>query len=440
MDIHEMNTDRAKFSNKVNECVGTELAKYGLELINVNFKDITDDRGIIKAMGEQAAAEVINSAKIDVEAQNKRGEVGVTREIRERTALVARLNKERDIEVHAQNMEREVKLQEQETSKNVRINFEKTQQERLIMEQETKKEIEIQKLLAEQEVSVRELEKEKIIQMNKASMVEEAIVEQQAAERDIQVTAAKLKQETEVKALETQKEIAFAESLTKEETERAILATKRAISIAESQKEESVNRVFIANAQRVAISAANAEATLKENETQATIASANADLAKHQAFVDQEAQISMRRAAAKIEEEDALARKAVALANYERIRAELSASVIVEAEIEKAKRILIAETQKAEGLANVDVRAAELLEVELAAAKAKRAKLQAEAEYIREVVDACGGADGAARYFLVDKVEGLAKHSADAVKNIKFDKVVLWDNGSRGGGKGMAFF
>lgn len=304
----------------------------------------------------------------------------------------------------------------------------------MIQEQETRKEIELQKLKADQDISVRELEKEKIIQVNRATMSEEAAVEEQAATRDIAVTQAKLRQIAEVRALEAQKEIAIAEAQTREESERAILATKRSIAIAEAQKEEQVQRVFISNAQRVAISAANAEATVKENETQATIASSNADLAKHQAAVDQEAQISMRRAAAKIEEEEANARKSVALANYERIRAELLATTIVETEIEKSKRILLAEAEKAEGIARVDVRAAELLEVELAEAKAKRAKLQAEAEYIREVVSACGGADGAAKYFLVDKVEGLAKHSADAVKNIKFDKVVLWDNGSRGKG------
>jgi flotillin len=113
MDIQEMNADRAKFSHKVNECVGTELAKYGLELINVNFKDITDEAGVIKAMGEQAAAEAINSAKVDVATQNKLGDIGVARESLERDSQVARLNKERDVRVSAEMAEKEELLQEQ---------------------------------------------------------------------------------------------------------------------------------------------------------------------------------------------------------------------------------------------------------------------------------------------------------------------------------------
>jgi len=434
LDIQEMNADRSNFTHKVNESVGTELAKYGLELINVNFKDITDEAGVIKAMGEQAAAEAINSAKVDVATQNKIGDIGVARELLERDSEVARLTKETVVKVSGENNERDMLLAEQNRIKNVRINFEKTEQEKNIQTQESSKEVALQDLQSKQEIAVRTLQKEKTVEITKALMTEEASVQEQAANRDIQVSAAQLRQEAEIRALQAQKEIALAESENKEQTERALLQTKRSVAIAEAEKEENVNKVIIANSQRVAVSASNAEAVVKENETLATISTSIANLTKHQAMVNQEAKVIEKQSLAKVEEEEANARKLVALAQYERVRAELLASTIVEVEIEKSRRILLSEAEKAEGLAKIDVKAAEILEVQLAEAKAKKLRLEAEAEYVRQVVSACGGAEGAAKYFLVDKVEGLAKHSADAVKNIKFDKVILWDNGSRAPG------
>ena len=40
----------------VNENVAEEINKIGLELINVNIRDITDESGYIQAIGKRAAA------------------------------------------------------------------------------------------------------------------------------------------------------------------------------------------------------------------------------------------------------------------------------------------------------------------------------------------------------------------------------------------------
>ncbi|MFC1587462.1 flotillin family protein [Planctomycetota bacterium] len=76
LSIEEINQDREKFLELVNTNVGIELQKIGLEVINVNIRDITDESGYIEAIGKRAAAEAIEQAKVDVAEQKKTGEIG----------------------------------------------------------------------------------------------------------------------------------------------------------------------------------------------------------------------------------------------------------------------------------------------------------------------------------------------------------------------------
>ncbi len=54
LSIEEINQDREQFLQLVNKHVATELNKVGLELINVNIKDITDESGYIEAIGKKS--------------------------------------------------------------------------------------------------------------------------------------------------------------------------------------------------------------------------------------------------------------------------------------------------------------------------------------------------------------------------------------------------
>ena len=90
LTIEEINKDREKFMNLINENVAQEVNKIGLELINVNIRDITDESGYIDAIGKRAAAEAINKAKVDVAQQDRDGDTGEAMANRERTVNVAR--------------------------------------------------------------------------------------------------------------------------------------------------------------------------------------------------------------------------------------------------------------------------------------------------------------------------------------------------------------
>lgn len=89
LSIEEINKDREKFMKLVNENVADEINKVGLELINVNIRDITDESGYIQAIGKRAAAEAINRAKVEVAQQEKDGAIGEAIAVRERTVQVA---------------------------------------------------------------------------------------------------------------------------------------------------------------------------------------------------------------------------------------------------------------------------------------------------------------------------------------------------------------
>jgi flotillin len=89
LSIEEINKDREKFMSLINENVTQEINKVGLELINVNIRDITDESGYIVAIGQRAAAEAINRAKVEVAQQDRDGATGQATADRQKVVGVA---------------------------------------------------------------------------------------------------------------------------------------------------------------------------------------------------------------------------------------------------------------------------------------------------------------------------------------------------------------
>lgn len=94
LSIEEINQDREKFLEQINVNVNTELNKIGLEVINVNIRDITDESGYIEAIGKKAAAEAINQAKVEVAEQERIGTVGESQAVKNQRIQVAALEAE----------------------------------------------------------------------------------------------------------------------------------------------------------------------------------------------------------------------------------------------------------------------------------------------------------------------------------------------------------
>ncbi|KAI4800878.1 hypothetical protein KUCAC02_006996 [Chaenocephalus aceratus] len=89
LTIEQINQDRESFLGAIRRNVDPELNKIGLNLINVNITDITDESSYIDSIGKKAASEALNRAKIDVAEQDKLGAIGEVKAIREREVSVA---------------------------------------------------------------------------------------------------------------------------------------------------------------------------------------------------------------------------------------------------------------------------------------------------------------------------------------------------------------
>ena len=110
MNIESINQDREKFLELVHAHVGSELKKVGLSVINVNIRDLSDEAGYIKAIGQKASAEAINKASIEVSVQDKFGKIGVATATKERDVTVANQAAQSAMGQKLAETEREVKL------------------------------------------------------------------------------------------------------------------------------------------------------------------------------------------------------------------------------------------------------------------------------------------------------------------------------------------
>jgi len=115
-------------------------------------------------------------------------------------------------------------------------------------------------------------------------------------------------------------------------------------------------------------------------------------------------------------------------------KATLAADVIVKADIEKQK-IEIAAEAEAENLRRKAKGEADAIFAKMQAqAKGLNEMLTKQADGLKEIVkSANGNPDAAVRLMITDKLEEIVKIQVEAIKNLKIDKVTVWD-GMGGGG------
>jgi flotillin len=187
----------------------------------------------------------------------------------------------------------------------------------------------------------------------------------------------------------------------------------------------------------VKISEANAIAVQGENLAKIQIADSEAKRREREAEA-----LKIAIAAEKVQQAKALEEAYKAEQNAERQRAEReratqNANVVVPAEIAKQRQIIEAQAEaeklreQAKGeadaiFAKMDAEARGLYEI-----------LTKQAEGYRQVVAAAAGDPNKAfQLLLIEKLPELVKTQVEAVKNIKIDKVTVWDGGNSENGNG----
>jgi len=183
---------------------------------------------------------------------------------------------------------------------------------------------------------------------------------------------------------------------------------------------------------RVRVATADASAIDGENEAQATIAASQAELAVKRAEAYQLGEGRKKEAEAKVLEVQNRAMALAALAEAERIEAEQRAQLEARAKAEKAKMVVdaeaVAEKRRLEAQGDADAIFARLD----AEARGQFEILAKKGQGLQQIVDACGGAKEAFQLMLLEHIEKLAETSAQAISNIKFDKVIVWEGGGNG--------
>ncbi|HRX45203.1 MAG TPA: SPFH domain-containing protein [Acholeplasmataceae bacterium] len=234
-------------------------------------------------------------------------------------------------------------------------------------------------------------------------------------------------------------ESGYIEALGKEAAAKAINDAKK--TVAEKNRDGSIGEANALRDQRVQVAEANAKAIEGENTQLGFISQSNASRREIEAESLRKAMTAEKIAAAKALEDAYVAEQTAELARATREKATLEADVIVKSEIEKQRRVIEAEAlaeeirRKARGEADAIFAKLE------AEARGNFEILSKQAEGFKQIVNSAGdNPDAAVKLLIADKLENLVKVQVEAIKNLKFDKITVWDSGSKDGSSSTANF
>jgi len=113
------------------------------------------------------------------------------------------------------------------------------------------------------------------------------------------------------------------------------------------------------------------------------------------------------------------------------------ADTIVKAKIEKEQLIIQAEAEAERMSTEARGTASEILQKLEAEAKGNFAILKAKGDGYRAIIEACNhDSDAASKMLLIEKLQEIVKLQTEAIRNIKIDKVTVWDSaGNSANGK-----
>jgi flotillin len=228
-------------------------------------------------------------------------------------------------------------------------------------------------------------------------------------------------------------------------------AREQAVRLAELEKEQKIGEQTAAfqrdasvksaeQQMRVQLADAEAKAIQGENAAQATVAGSNAQLLVKKAEAYEIGEKRKREAEAAVLEAQNRAMAKAALAEAERREAEQRAELEAPAKAQKARIIVEAEAEAEKRRLEAEGQAAAIYAKLEAEARGQYEILAKKGEGLKQIIDACGGAKEAFQLLMLEHLDNLAEASARAISNIKFDKVIVWENGGANGKSSTAGF
>lgn len=229
-------------------------------------------------------------------------------------------------------------------------------------------------------------------------------------------------------------ESGYIEALGKEAAAKAINDAKK--SVAEKNRDGEIGQAMAHQEQRVKVASADASAVQGENIAKVTIANSDADRREKEAEANRRAVAAEKVTEARALEEAYAAQKLAENVRAERDKATQVANVIVPAEIDKQKVEIAAEAM-AEQIRRHAKGEADAIYMKMEAeGKGILEILSKQAQGFDKLVQAAGNdPQKAVMMMIADKLPELVKTQVEAIKNIKIDKVTVWETGSGKDGK-----
>lgn len=283
------------------------------------------------------------------------------------------------------------------------------------------------------QIGTAEAEREKAISVANANKL-----------RDIGTREAVREQQVRLAQLEKEQKVGEQTAALERDAQIKEAQREQAIRIANFDKEQKIGEQTAAlereaqvkdaeRKMRIAVADANAKAIVGENLAQASIANAQAELQVKQAEAYRLGETSKREAEAAVQEAQNRAMAKAALAQAERIEAERRAALEAPAKAEKAKTIVEAEAEAEKRRIEAEGQASAIFAKLDAEARGQFEILAKKGDGLKRIIEACGGSSQQAfQLLMLEHLDTLAQTAAQAISNIKFDKVIVWENGGAG--------
>lgn len=240
---------------------------------------------------------------------------------------------------------------------------------------------------------------------------------------------------TKVAALNAQAKIGEAEALQQERIKIAAADSMAKIGESEASARANVGEAEARKSERISVSEANARAVEGENMAKIDIANSEAERREKEAEAHRKAIAAEKVSQAKALEEAYESERKAEIARAERDKASQMADIVIPSQIDKQKVEIDAEAaaerirRQAKGEADaiyfkMQAEANGILEI-----------LSKQAEGFEKIVNAAGSnSRDAVLLMIADKLPDIVKSQVEAIKNIKIDKVTVWDSGAKGDG------
>jgi flotillin len=234
-------------------------------------------------------------------------------------------------------------------------------------------------------------------------------------------------------------ESGYIDALGKEAAAKAINDARK--SVAEKNRDGSIGEALAQKDERVSVAEANSQAIEGENTAKITVANSDALRREREAEALRRATAAEKVQTAKALEEAYAAEEAAERQRASREQASKEADIIVQAEIAKRKAEIDAEAE-AERFRRMAKGEADAIYAKMEAqAKGINEVLVKQAEGFKQIIGAADGdANAAVRMMIADKMEEIVKVQVEAIKNLKIDKVTVWDSGNGKGESSTANF